>query len=82
MQKRAKQLRKGTRELIQFQLIDTRSETWREYTNILKSFNCDSREYAYVLGYLAGMIDGKREDRARRAKGKQAQTTSKGGAAQ
>lgn len=82
MQKRAKQLKQNTRELIPFQLIDTRSETWREYTNILKSFNCDNLEYAYVLGYLAGMIDGKREDRARRAKGKQAQTASKGGAEQ
>lgn len=68
MKKRASHLGENTRDLIQFQLIDTRSETWKGYSDILKSFRCESLEYAFVLGYLAGMIDGKREERAKRKK--------------
>ena len=61
-------LRPDTKDLLQFQIIDTRSATWKEYTNILKQYNCDYPEYAYVLGYLAGLIDGKRQERAKRKK--------------
>ena len=68
MTKRTIHLGENTKDLLQFQIIDTRSATWEEYTNILKQYNCDNPEYAYVLGYLAGLIDGKRQERAKRKK--------------
>ena len=61
-------LRADTKDLLKFQMIDTRFSTWEEYTNILKQYRCDNPEYAYVLGYLAGLIDGKRQERAKRKK--------------
>lgn len=66
MTKRTSILGDNTIDLIKFQMIDLRSETWRKYTKILKRYNCDNPEYAFVLGYLAGTIDGKREERSKR----------------
>lgn len=68
MSKTTNILETSTKDLLKFQMIDTRSATWKKYTNILKQYNCDNPEYAYVLGYLAGLIDGKRQERAKRKK--------------
>lgn len=75
-------MKKTTKELIQYQLIDVSDENLKYFWDIVREYNCDTIEWAFINGYLAGMIDGKREDRARRAKSKQAQTASKGGAEQ
>lgn len=75
-------MKKTTKELIQYQMINLRSEKLKYFWDIVREYNCDSIEWAFVVGYLAGKIDGKRMDRARRAKSREAQNTSKGGAEQ
>lgn len=65
-------MKKTTKELIQYQLIDVRDEKLKYFWDILREYRCDSIEWAFVNGYLAGKIDAKREERARRAKSKKA----------
>ena len=65
-------MKKTTKELIQYQLIDVRDEKLKYFWDIIREYRCDSIEWAFVNGYLAGKIDAKREERARRAKSKKA----------
>lgn len=75
-------MKKTTKELIQYQLIDVRAEKLEYFWDIIREYRFDSIEWAFINGYLAGKIDAKREERARRAKSREAQNTSKGGAEQ
>ena len=75
-------MKKTTTELIQYQLIDVSDENLKQFWDIVREYNCDTIEWAFINGYLAGKIDAKREERARRAKSREAQNTSKGGAEQ
>ena len=75
-------MKKTTKELIQYQRIDVSDENLKYSWDIVREYNCDTIEWAFINGYLAGKIDAKREERARRAKSREAQNTSKGGAEQ
>ena len=75
-------MQKSTKELIQYQLIDLHYEKMQVFRDIMTEYGADTPEWAFTVGYLAGLIDGKRGDRARRAKGNKAQTAKKGGAEQ
>lgn len=65
-------MKKTTKELIQYQLIDVSDEKLKSFWDIIREYRVDSIEWAFVNGYLAGKIDAKREERARRAKSKKA----------
>ena len=75
-------MKKTTKELIQYQRIDVSDENLKYFWDIIREYRFDSIEWAFINGYLAGKSDAKREERARRAKSREAQNTSKGGAEQ
>ena len=61
-------MKKTTKELIQYQLIDVRDEKLEYFWDIIREYRFDSIEWAFINGYLAGKIDAKREERAKRKK--------------